>query len=257
CDDDVDVGETPARRRNPSGDVAQQTDGRGVAVAVVIGREQSPEIGQARRAEQRIGDRVRDRVGVRVPGQRGPVGLDAAAYARAALGEGRAIETEPAPGPAHNGSRDAPATSAAAATRSAGVVTFRFAGSPGTTTTRPPAASISAASSVASASEACASRSRSARNACGVCTATSPSRVTVSTTRSPSTRFTVSGTGTAGTAASAPARTAVITASNSAGDAKGRAASCTTMMVADSGTSARPARTDAERLAPPTTAADT
>ena len=79
----------------------------------------------------------------------------------------------------------------------------------------------------------------------------------VSVTRTPSTRFNVSVTGSAGTAASAPLRTAAITASNSTADASGRAASCATAMSIVAGKAARPARTESERVAPPGTAACT
>src|SRR4051794_38953061 len=65
----------------------------------------------------------------------------------------------------------------------------------------------------------------------------------------------VSATAMAGTTASAPARTAVTTRAKRAGEARGRAPSCTrtTVTVPSSGIAARPARTDAERVAPPTT----
>ena len=55
---------------------------------------------------------------------------------------------------------------------------LRFVGDPSTTTTLPPPASTSVASSVASAPVAWAARSAAARNAWGVCTATTPSRST-------------------------------------------------------------------------------
>ena len=68
---------------------------------------------------------------------------------------------------------------------------------------------------------------RSAANACGVCTATSPSRSTVSTTRSPSTRLSVSATAIAGHRARrhppAPCRSRARTARAMRADAPRRA----------------------------------
>src|SRR5205807_5533004 len=87
----------------------------------------------------------------------------------------------------------------------------------------------------------------------GVWTATRAARSSVSATMLESTRLMVSLTRSAGTAASAPARTAATTRWNSTGDANGRAASWTTTISASAGTAARPARTDSERVAPPTT----
>ena len=59
------------------------------------------------------------------------------------------------------------------------MVSLRLAAWPGTTTTLPPFASTSAASSVASPPVACAARNADARNAWGVCTATSCDRSSV------------------------------------------------------------------------------
>src|SRR5262249_25865559 len=87
--------------------------------------------------------------------------------------------------------------------RSSAVVTLSSRGSPGTTFTRPPGASTSAAQSLAPAtSPPSAPRRMSAVNACGVWTATSSARSSVSTTSSPRTRLTVSATGSPGTAPS-------------------------------------------------------
>src|SRR5690348_12937467 len=70
----------------------------------------------------------------------------------------------------------------ATVSRSAADVTLSSRGSPSTIFTRPPAASTRPAQSVASEPLAWARRSTSAANACGVWTAHSPSRGTVSCT---------------------------------------------------------------------------
>src|SRR5262249_53308900 len=65
------------------------------------------------------------------------------------------------------------------------------------------------------------------------------------------------GRGGGGGAGGARGRTGSITASKSAGDASGRAASCTTTIEAEPAIASSPARTDAERVDPPGTAAAT
>ena len=57
--------------RDPRHDVAQQLHRRRAAVLLVGRGEQGAEVGQAGRTEQRVGDRVRDGVGVGVPGETG------------------------------------------------------------------------------------------------------------------------------------------------------------------------------------------
>ena len=73
-----------------------------------------------------------------------------------------------------------------AQSRSSGSVILRFVRSPATTTTRPPNASTSAASSVAEPGLAVGGAQRGRRNAWGVCTATSVDRSGVDTTAAPS-----------------------------------------------------------------------
>src|SRR5919204_4600310 len=142
--------------------------------------------------------------------------------------------------------------------RSCSSVTFSKRGSPGTTLTRPPRASTSAEQSVApESSPLSASRSTGARNACGVCTATSSSRSSVSTTASARTRLIVSASGSAGTAPSQPSPSAVRTRSTTSSTSTGRAASCTRITSVSPGTSATPARTDSARVSPPVTEAET
>src|SRR5918996_1354076 len=153
----------------------------------------------------------------------------------------------------HDGLQSHEETSA----RSSGVVTFRRRGSPSTQRTRPPAASTRPAQSLASPPPATARRSTSARKACGVWTATSSLRSRVSTTSSPSTRLTVSATGSAGTAPSQPLPSAPRTRSITSAARSGRAASWTRTTAASSGTSATPARTESARVLPPVTAART
>src|SRR6266568_1939082 len=138
--------------------------------------------------------------------------------------------------------------------RSAASVTFTSLESPGTVVTRPPRASTSEAQSVAPASSpATASRSTGARNACGVWTATSSSRGSVSTICPPRTRLTVSASGNAGTAPSQPSFSAVSTRPITSSGSTGRAASWTTITAASPPTSATPARTDSARVSPPPT----
>src|SRR6266567_1681575 len=140
--------------------------------------------------------------------------------------------------------------------RSAASVTFTSLESPGTVVTRPPRASTSEAQSVAPASSpATASRSTGARNACGVWTATSSSRGSVSTICPPRTRLTVSASGNAGTAPSQPSFSAVSTRPITSSGSTGRAASWTTITAASPPTSATPARTDSARASPPPTQA--
>src|SRR5581483_894586 len=128
--------------------------------------------------------------------------------------------------------------------RSAAVVTFSRRGSPSTTAILPPWRSTREAQSDASASSATAARSGPATNACGVCTATSPARGSVSTTTPPCTRFTVSTSGRPGTAPSQPSPSAVSSRSTTASSRSGRAASWTRIAAALAPTSATPAATD-------------
>ncbi len=127
---------------------------------------------------------------------------------------------------------------------------------------RPPNASTSMASSVAAPpspvpARAWAARSAAARKACGVCTATSVARSSVSVTfMASSTTLMVSLGARPGIAPSTPSSpTASITAAKRAGGANGRAASCTTTMSASAGTASRPWRTESARVAPPVTTA--
>src|SRR6476619_1569182 len=122
--------------------------------------------------------------------------------------------------------------------RSPWSVTLSSLWSPGTTVTRPPRASTSAAQSVAPASSpASASRRTGATNACGVCTATSSSRGSVSTTWPPWTRLTVSASGNPGTAPSQPSLRARRTRSITSSGRTDRATSWTTITSASAATS--------------------
>ena len=127
-------------------DLAEELRARDARRRPRVGREEAPEVAQAGRAEQRVGDRVeRDvAVGVAVRAaarrrsrcRRGP----AARRARTGgcRGRSRSAGREPAPA-SHRLGR---------ARRSAGSVTLRLPGSPGTTWTGMLQASSSAASSV-------------------------------------------------------------------------------------------------------------
>src|SRR5215203_1408719 len=110
--------------------------------------------------------------------------------------------------------------------RSSAVVTFSSRGSPATVLTRPPAASTREEQSLAPAtSPPRAVRRMSPLKACGVCTAASSPRSSVSTTSSPRTRLTVSASGSAGTAPSHPSASAVTSRSTTSAGSRGRAAS--------------------------------
>src|SRR4051812_46710032 len=84
------------------------------------------------------------------------------------VGEGVHVEADPHAHRRHGQKRYVPPTMARATSRSRWVVIFALAGSPGTTMTRPPAASTSPASSLASAPPSCAPRNAPALKACGV-----------------------------------------------------------------------------------------
>ena len=158
----------------------------------------------------------------------------------------------------------APSASSCRSTRSrsSGSVTLRLVGWPGIAWTVMVQASSRAASSVNSRSpsggyRSQASRSRRRRAPCGVWAAASVLRSTVSTTRSPSMRFSVSATDSTGIAA--PCRsTASAIASTSATDTSGRAPSWTRTGRSPPAGSVRwrwrtPAATDAWRVVPPAT----
>src|SRR5262249_15270231 len=134
------------------------------------------DVAQAGGAEQGIGDRVRDHVGVAVAGETALVGKLASAEDQSP----RPVVREPVDVEAlahtHERHRRSSATRSRAQSRSSGTVNLRLSGSPGTTTTRPPMASTSDASSVPSDSPRWARRNTAARNACGVCTATREAR---------------------------------------------------------------------------------
>src|SRR5215211_657380 len=85
----------------------------------------------------------------------------------------------------------------------------------------------------------------------------SRSRSTVSTTWSPSRRFTVSGMGSAGTTPSQPSLSVVRSRSITSSERSGRAASWTSTTAASSSTSAMAARTEPARVSPPGTEATT
>src|SRR5437764_1868070 len=216
-------------------------------------REVLADVTDGGRPEHGVGHCVGDDVAIAVPGQ-APRSLDgdAAEHEGPQRVGAEPVAVEAEAHPARHDRRSASST-----TRSEGWVSLILRGSPGTTTMVPPAASTRAASSVASPPLRWAERSRSARNAWGVCTATSSVRSSVDTTRSPATCLTVSARGRPGTAPSTPGTSASTTARNSSTPPKGRAASWTTITSASSGTTSRPARTEAARLDPPPTTAST
>ena len=160
------------------------------------------------------------------------------------------------------GRRPAPAIRLAARARSAGTVTLRLAGSPGTTWTGILQASRRAASSVQvpwlASSEASAVRRMPRRMPCGVCAAASPERSTVAAIRSPSMRLSVSDTGTTGIAAPCAAA-ASTTAAMSAVETAGRAPSWTRTTRSPSGVGRRAlerVEPGSDRVLPPLAAVD-
>ena len=149
------------RLRDAAGDLGEQRHRVGAAVLLVGRREQRAEIGQAGRPEERVGDRVRDRVAVGVTGEPRRVGdRDAAEHERRRVAERMHVETEADPVP-HRVRRTLRSAPARARGRRASV-SFRLRRSPSTTTTVPPAASTSAASSVSTPPVACAACERGA-----------------------------------------------------------------------------------------------
>ena len=118
---------------------------------------------------------------------------DAGQAHRAPVDEPMGVEADPPPSARSRVRAGVPPPRAASCarigTRSAGSVSLRLAGSPGTTWTGTPAAARAPASSVIGRPQACASsiaaRSAPRRAACGVWAATTSSRSTGATTRSP------------------------------------------------------------------------
>ena len=134
-------------------------------------------------------------------------------------------------------------------------VSLRLRRSPSTTTTVPPSASTSAASSVSTPPTVCAARSASARNACGVCTRDEAVARTRSRRRGRRrTRFTVSDDRQRGhCAVGAVARPRAMTRveqprATRAGAPRRARPRCRRRRER----SASPARTESERVAPPT-----
>jgi len=215
-------------------------------------------ISKAGRAEKRVSNGVGDRVGIAVADKWALVGKDDATSMRGRAGSSASAKGEyRLRGQSVVRSFGSPFRKAGEALLEVDEIgefgNLRFDDSPGTTHTIAPSASTSAASSVASPPSAWARRSTSARKACGVCTATSSSRRSVSVTRVPTTRLIVSATAIPGIAPSAPARTASTTFKNRSGEASGRAASWMTTIAAEAPVAASPARTDADRVGPPET----
>ena len=189
---------------HPLRDVGEQRQRVGAAVALVVGGEQRAEIGQAGRAEQRVGDRVRDDVAVGVAREARRVGDRARRRARAAAGRRTGCTSKPSP------TRFLTCVllrcSACASSRSSASVSLRLRRSPSTTTTVPPRPRRARR-------RRCRRRRSRARRAArrrGTPAASAPRRDRhAARSRRPRrsrTRFTVSTTGSAGTAASAPSR---------------------------------------------------
>src|SRR4051794_23552690 len=249
----VDVADAPAGAPHERADMGQQHHRIGTTPPRVGVGKVLADVAKAGSTKQRVGGGMGNDIGITVAIEAGAFEGDTAEHEPPGgiIAEPVDVEALPDARVAHMPSRTAVSR---AHTRSSRSVILRLAASPATTTTRPPSSSTSAASSVAEAPHACAARNTSARKACGVCTATNIARGGVSTTRpSASIRLIVSATATPGTAPSAPSASASRTVVNSGGDANGRAASCTQMIVASAGTAASPARTDSLRVAPPGT----
>ncbi len=257
----IDGGGSPAGRREPPTDLADQ-ERRCRSRAGCVRRPGRADRGRRARPpraarRRRHGAGRRHRSDRRAPARRRSRPRRDAAAPRVRTGgcRGRSRCASPA----------RRSSAPAARRRSAGSVTLRLSGSPGTTWTAIPAASSSAASSVNVSGPSAgnvrqAARSRSRRAPCGVWAAPSPSRSTVPMTRSPSIRLSVSATGTIGSAA--PYRAvASATAAIRAASTSGRAASWT-RTTPDSSDRSRsrarnPAWTDSWRRAPPATTSTT
>src|SRR5207253_1985462 len=223
---DVARSEGPPGARDDPGDTAEELQAADALRRRVVVGEVRPEIAQRRRAEHRLREGMTHDVGIGVSAEPGlAVEADACEEERTLLLARVDVESEPDPRLGHPSCIRAIAR---ASSRSRGVVILRLSRSPGTVRIAPPAHSTSAASSVNPAdsrtARSCAPSSGPNRNACGVWTRTRSSRDTVSSTRSPFTRFTVSATGRAGTTPTA-SPSAPATESNKPCDANGRAAS--------------------------------
>src|SRR4029077_6198288 len=236
-------------------DVAQHLDRVCTGPARVGVGKVHADVAEARRAQERVGAGMSHDVGVAMTveaafaGERHPTEHQDAGRI---VAEPVDVEALADPNVRDHGHFAAPMVRRAHSRSSISVI-FRLVASPATTTTRPPIASTSAASSVAEPPCPWAARSIAARKACGVCTATRVVRSSVAVTSLPSTTLIVSVTASPGIAPSAPARIAAITEAYRSSVANGRAASWTQMIVASAGTAARPARTDSLRVAPPAT----
>src|SRR5207248_1724235 len=144
----------------------QQVERIGVCVALIGVGEVLPDVAHGGRAEQRVDDRVREHVGVRVTRETSLMGyLHTAEDQGAANRERMAVVTD--------ARRDHRPSSTAASSRSAGVVTLMLLVGESITRTVPPTRSTSQASSVAVASTSpvaavSARSSASRRNTWGV-----------------------------------------------------------------------------------------
>ena len=153
--------------------LAQQVHAVGPFPGRVRVGEVAAQVAESHRAEDGIGQGMADGVGIAVPAQPPcPLNDDAPQHQGPVRIVGEAVDVD-----ALSDAHAHPLRRCSAVSRSAGVVIFRFRGSPGTTRTVAPSASTNAASSVASLPPAWARRSRAASKACGVCTATSADAV--------------------------------------------------------------------------------
>src|SRR5690348_18267795 len=217
----------------------------------LAGREKASDVTESCGAEQRIDDRVREDVRIRIPVKPGRVRNEhPTEHERTARLERMDVVSDSDP---HRVAVSCSRISASTTSRSSGVVSLMFAGSPGTTVTTCPVAATSCASSSptspASAASRCARASRSWEKPCGVCARTTRERSSDSTRRLPSTRLTASRGVIAGNAAP-DSIAAARTRRTSAAVASGRAASWT-RTKSQSPSAASPRRTDSWRLSPP------
>ena len=141
---------------------------------------------------------------------------------------------------------------AATRSRSAGVVTLSSRSSPSTTVTRPPGRldERGAVGSFPAGGDALRSTRRDERLRRLHRHELARARASRRRHRR-STRLTVSETGRPGTAPSNPSPSASSSRGTTSSGSSGRAASCTRITAASSGTSAIPARTEADRVSPP------
>ena len=198
----VDVADLPAGALDAPRRLGEQRQRVGALVLHVGVGEVMADVAERGGAEQRVGDRVAERVGVGVAGQAVRVRDLDAAEDELPAGDERvrvpALADAPDRAARLHARAARRASSASAIAKSPGCVTLMFSAEPGTSFGLRPIASIAAGLvGRARGFAPSASASTPKRNICGVCACQTSSRGKVATARSPSACFSVSATGSA------------------------------------------------------------